>query len=763
VDIALTVADYVRRNFTFNGPVSGIKVVDLQMTKPITMPVELPKTPRMIQITSRANTQKRSMTLQVETKSERAQGLEIHASCEMEFENSASWVKKWNKSSYLILERISHLEDGIIRGNSSRISHDMIYNLFSTVVHYDRRYQGMQEVIIDADKLEAVVSLSLNQDHDVGTFFCSPLWLDNLAQIAGFVMNAIGKVNPREFTYISHGIGSYQISEDLRADLSYKAHVRMLPETGTVFAGDVSIFQGQRMIARCGEVKFQRVPRAVLEKILSSPTDIHSSVSNPPKIHLADLRRQSKRNSPPPSEISTRSIIDDVKELLARQIGIPSEELTEKSSFQELGVDSLLSMTILSQIQEVLQVQLPASTFTDVSTFSDLRGYILKYLPVQSPGPPTPDSESGEFMISSASTSSQGFPSTPPDTRLSEVYSIIANEMGVEVEEILATEDLSSLGLDSMMAITIVGALSDRIGIEVPSGLFDASSAKELHSSLNQLFGSPKLESPRDTHASQQKKSPPRSLPGSITLQGGSHSNSKTLFLFPDGSGLATAYAKLPRISRNLRVCGLNSPLLREKYSKPTNISAAASGMLEVVRQIQPYGPYILGGWSAGGMYAFEAARQILESGEQVASLILIDSPCRLRYGAMPRPVLDLLSENLAFGSEVKQHFLQTIAAVDQYTPLPLNNDSFMRVSIIWAKDGLEKTMSSALEATNLNYDEAIVEWLLRRAGPLDAMGWDKLLPHFDLDIRTTEGNHFTMVQGLNVSNTMSNGYLKIH
>ncbi|KAF3384876.1 Conidial yellow pigment biosynthesis polyketide synthase [Penicillium rolfsii] len=756
VDIALTVADYLRKKFTFDGPVSGIKVTNLQMTKPITMPVEIPKTPRIFRIASRANIHTRSMTLQMGTKNERDQGLETHASCEIDFGDSTSWLKKWSKTSYLILERIAHLESGVLGGTSSRMSHDMIYNLFSTVVHYDRRYQGMQEVIVDADKLEAVVSLSLNQEHDVGTFFCSPLWLDNLAQIAGFVMNAIGKVNPREYTYISHGIGSYQIGEDIRPDLSYKAHVRMLPETGTVYAGDVSIFQGQRMIARCGEVKFQRIPRAMLEKILSSPANSQSPLSRTSTIRSTDVQPQKKRNAPRPEPINTRSIIDDVKDLLARQIGISPEELAEKSSFQELGVDSLLSMTILSQIQEAFHVQLPASTFTDVSTFGELRGYMLKYLPDDSTGPPTPDSESGDSTISSASAASQEFPITPPDTRLSEVYSIIANEMGVEVEEILAAEDLSSLGLDSMMAITIIGALSEKIGIEIPSGFFDACSVKELHTSLNQLFGSPRLDSPRDSQAPKEKRVLSRPIPDFINLQGDSHSTSKTLFLFPDGSGLATAYAKLPRISRNLRVCGLNSPLLRANSSELTDIPTAASEMLQVIRQIQPRGPYILGGWSAGGMYAFEAARQVLESGEQVASLILIDSPCRLRYGAMPRPVLDLLSENLALGTEVKQHFLQTIAAVDQYTPLPLNSNPVMRVSIIWAKDGLEKTMSSALEATGLNYDEGIVEWLLRRAGPLDAMGWDGLLPHFDLDIRISEGNHFTMVQGPN-ANCLSN------
>jgi thioesterase domain-containing protein len=41
---------------------------------------------------------------------------------------------------------------------------------------------------------------------------------------------------------------------------------------------------------------------------------------------------------------------------------------------------------------------------------------------------------------------------------------------------------------------------------------------------------------------------------------------------------------------------------------------------------VQPDGPYHLGGWSLGGVVAFEMARQLQELGQEVASLILIDS-----------------------------------------------------------------------------------------------------------------------------------------
>lgn len=45
------------------------------------------------------------------------------------------------------------------------------------------------------------------------------------------------------------------------------------------------------------------------------------------------------------------------------------------------------------------------------------------------------------------------------------------------------------------------------------------------------------------------------------------------------------------------------------------------------VRRHQPRGPYLLGGWSMGGLIAFEMARQLVQSGKQVVLLAIIDTP----------------------------------------------------------------------------------------------------------------------------------------
>ena len=56
------------------------------------------------------------------------------------------------------------------------------------------------------------------------------------------------------------------------------------------------------------------------------------------------------------------------------------------------------------------------------------------------------------------------------------------------------------------------------------------------------------------------------------------------------------------------------------------SISEMASQYIEAMQAIQPTGPYYLGGWSFGGIVAFEMAQQLQQRGEEVALLALIES-----------------------------------------------------------------------------------------------------------------------------------------
>lgn len=52
-----------------------------------------------------------------------------------------------------------------------------------------------------------------------------------------------------------------------------------------------------------------------------------------------------------------------------------------------------------------------------------------------------------------------------------------------------------------------------------------------------------------------------------------------------------------------------------------------AADYLVEVRSVQPHGPYLLGGFSGGGLAALEMARQLHEAGEETLLLVLLDTP----------------------------------------------------------------------------------------------------------------------------------------
>jgi thioesterase domain-containing protein len=72
-------------------------------------------------------------------------------------------------------------------------------------------------------------------------------------------------------------------------------------------------------------------------------------------------------------------------------------------------------------------------------------------------------------------------------------------------------------------------------------------------------------------------------------------------------------------------VYGIESPLLNDESSRFLSIEDFASHYISLIKSIQPIGPYIISGWSFGGVVAYEMAGQLEASSERV-NLFLYDS-----------------------------------------------------------------------------------------------------------------------------------------
>ena len=164
----------------------------------------------------------------------------------------------------------------------------------------------------------------------------------------------------------------------------------------------------------------------------------------------------------------------------------------------------------------------------------------------------------------------------------------------------------------------------------------------------------------------------------SMILQGRPWLSSKTLFLLPDGAGSASSYANLPRMHDTLAVIGLNCPYVRHPAEMTCSLDELIKSYLNEIRRRQPNGSYNLGGWSAGGILAYRAAQMLIEEGETVESLVLIDSPVPKGLDRLPQRFYDHCESLGLFGkalpgasplpsSQLFAHFDATIEVMHDY------------------------------------------------------------------------------------------------
>jgi amino acid adenylation domain-containing protein len=93
------------------------------------------------------------------------------------------------------------------------------------------------------------------------------------------------------------------------------------------------------------------------------------------------------------------------------------------------------------------------------------------------------------------------------------------------------------------------------------------------------------------------------------------------------GSGQVLCYFDLARLlGPDQPFYGLQDPNLSGVGRPFDSIEDMAGHYIEAIRTVQPTGPYLLGGWSFGGLVSFEMARQFSESGERVSLLALLDT-----------------------------------------------------------------------------------------------------------------------------------------
>ena len=246
-DMAFTIARYMLQANGLSSDL-GLDCADMKIDRPLV--ADPCSKPQLLRVSASADWTLDNISMSFFTLDIASQRTS-HATCVIKITRASAkiWLQQWKRSSHLIRGRIAFLRKSVEDGDAHRLKQSLAYRLFTSIVTYEDRYQGMAEVVLNSRDLEATAQVTF-QISDEG--FCwNPCWIDSLGHIAGFVMNCNEYLESAESVYINHGWSNMRCVSRIEYGKTYQTYNKMHPEDdkGRMYTGDTYILEDDTVVA----------------------------------------------------------------------------------------------------------------------------------------------------------------------------------------------------------------------------------------------------------------------------------------------------------------------------------------------------------------------------------------------------------------------------------------------------------------------------------------------------------------------------------
>ncbi|CAO1627156.1 unnamed protein product [Parajaminaea phylloscopi] len=345
-------------------------------------------------------------------------------------------------------------------------------------------------------------------------------------------------------------------------------------------------------------------------------------------------------------------------------------------------------------------------------------------------------------------TPAQPVVSTPPapspvSASLSALKAVMLSELGVSADDLQPDRNLADLGLDSLMSLQVLGVMREAHDVDLPASLF---MDHPTLASVGAFLSAGTHDAGSEVVGTSSAPALPTSAPAApvpvrpVLVSGASHRTHRApIFLLPDGSGSGAVYRETPDLG--MPAYAVTSPFLQAKSTHAWSVEEIAARFVECIALTHPAGqPLYLGGWSFGGIVAFEVCR-LLQTSRRflVNGVLLIDSPDP-QWPPLPDTVFQWLQdagrEVPQFSAAMQGHFAATLAALGRYRPEPLASapGSLVVVNALKGVGGRPEDV----EQWN-----STVGWLQESREGLGAHGWERYVSRENLRVVQVDADHF--------------------
>ncbi|MFU8778788.1 MAG: thioesterase domain-containing protein, partial [Roseovarius sp.] len=215
------------------------------------------------------------------------------------------------------------------------------------------------------------------------------------------------------------------------------------------------------------------------------------------------------------------------------------------------------------------------------------------------------------------------------------------------LEQVGAADSFFDLGGHSLIAVRLFGMIRKAYRVDLPiSILFEAPTIRACAALIAAQIGPQEARQDAPTPSEPQRR-----FTHLVPMHRGEGGPKTPFFLVAGMFGNVLNLRHLAHLLGEDRpFYGLQARGLYGGAAPHDDLTEAAADMIAELRQVQPHGPYLLGGFSGGGITAYEMAQQLRAVGEDVALIVMLDTPLPQRRPLSRRDRLMIQWQELKAG-----------------------------------------------------------------------------------------------------------------
>ncbi|KAJ5297788.1 hypothetical protein N7508_008037 [Penicillium antarcticum] len=390
--------------------------------------------------------------------------------------------------------------------DSESVRGSMLYQVFSRVVQYSGPYRGLKSVAAKMGHIAGKVTSSPEFISD--TVIAHPAVVDSWMQIAGIHANGI-RPCPEDEVYVFTKLERMQFGPEFTKPSptfpsSWIIFSNLVPTESKELLNDIFVFDAdsKRLVVLILGAQFNNVRLSTLQKVLSrlntEPRDVHQTPNHSqqttiltPSSSATDCRApllpapepDVSRSGPP---VDRDDVLNNVCACLERVAEIPRLDIKGNASMDDLGIDSLMMMEVISELSSHCNIELPIKDMEQLTTLDSLVNYIQN----KEWGAQRGDDSSSDISTTVISQPTSPSIDTPDTTPNSEVPPPCDRHDSQRIEQLASLlqgvldtpsapsgdANLAQMGLDSLQAIELGNEIEKVFSVSIDMHQLDDTS-----------------------------------------------------------------------------------------------------------------------------------------------------------------------------------------------------------------------------------------------------------------------------------------------